>query len=255
MMGYVGGERLEAGSKRGITIGQLAAYAGVTIKAVRHYHKRGLLEEPRRDASGYRRYDAQHAIDLVKIKTLAETGVPLGRIKELLAADAHSFSVAVTEIDRKLQDRADELLRTRVRLAELRTGDRLFVSADVADYLDRLRKVGVSQRTIELERDGWILLQSASPEEAARLIADKRDAFDDPDFVALYLECDAAFHWSRDDPRLGALERRIAHWMTRRRRATSMADPTVVWLTTSLRTSSPAWDRLTHITAEVETPQ
>ncbi len=59
-----------------ITIGQLAAYAGVTIKAVRHYHKRGLLEEPPRDSSGYRRYTARHAIDLVKIKTLAEAGVP-----------------------------------------------------------------------------------------------------------------------------------------------------------------------------------
>ena len=39
-----------------ITIGQLARYAGVTIKAVRHYHKVGLLPEPERDHSGYRRY-------------------------------------------------------------------------------------------------------------------------------------------------------------------------------------------------------
>ena len=38
-----------------ITIGQLAAYTGVTIKAVRHYRQRGVLEEPPRDASGYRR--------------------------------------------------------------------------------------------------------------------------------------------------------------------------------------------------------
>ncbi len=59
-----------------ITIGQLAAYAGVTIKAVRHYHQRGLLAEPPRDSSGYRRYSARHAIDLVKIKTLAEAGPP-----------------------------------------------------------------------------------------------------------------------------------------------------------------------------------
>jgi len=28
-----------------ITIGQLANYAGVTIKAVRHYHERGLLAD------------------------------------------------------------------------------------------------------------------------------------------------------------------------------------------------------------------
>ena len=33
-------------------------YAGVTIKAIRHYHKRGLLDEPPRDSSNYRRYSA-----------------------------------------------------------------------------------------------------------------------------------------------------------------------------------------------------
>ena len=37
-----------------LTIGQLAAYAGVTVRAVRHYHQVGLLPEPERDASGCR---------------------------------------------------------------------------------------------------------------------------------------------------------------------------------------------------------
>jgi DNA-binding transcriptional MerR regulator len=45
-------------AERQLTIGQLAAYAHVTIKAVRHFHQRGLLQEPPRDASGYRRYGA-----------------------------------------------------------------------------------------------------------------------------------------------------------------------------------------------------
>jgi len=96
-----------------ITIGQLAAYAGVTIKAVRHYHQRGLLAEPPRDSSGYRRYSAEHAIDLIKIKTLAEAGVPLARIKELLATDTDDFATAMAEIDRTLKQRAEELVRTR----------------------------------------------------------------------------------------------------------------------------------------------
>src|SRR5258708_3291476 len=149
-----------------ITIGQLADYAGVTIKAVRHYHKRGLLEEPPRDSSGYRRYTAQHAIDLLKIKTLAEAGVPLARVKELLAASPDRFAAAITEVDRALQERAKELRRTRHRIARLTSGDRLFVSTDVADYLDRLRALGVHGRAGRMERNGWILLQSASPNSA-----------------------------------------------------------------------------------------
>src|SRR5262245_8763163 len=127
MMNVGGGELVAGRPKRMITIGQLAAYAGVTIKAIRHYHRRGLLAEPPRDQSGYRRYSAQHAVDLVKIKTLARAGVPLARIKALLAADPDQFAAAIAEIDRSLQERAADLLRTRERIAQLNAGDRLFV--------------------------------------------------------------------------------------------------------------------------------
>jgi DNA-binding transcriptional MerR regulator len=236
-----------------ITIGQLAAYAGVTIKAVRHYHQRGLLAEPPRDSSGYRRYTAQHAVDLIKIKTLAEAGVPLARINELLAADPDRFAAAIAEIDSNLQERAGQLLRTRERIAQLRTGDRLFVSAEVADYLDRLQELGVSQRSVQMERDGWILMQSVAPNEAAIWIADKRDAIGDPEFRSIYLEYDAAFDWSPDDPRLESLVDRSERWLANRHgRADSggqtLPDPAIVQLVaTSGGPSSPAWDRLGQI--------
>jgi DNA-binding transcriptional MerR regulator len=243
-----------------LTIGQLAGYAGVTIKAVRHYHERGLLEEPPRDSSGYRRYSAAHAIALIKIKTLAEAGVPLARIKELLGVDPDRFVAAMAEIDRNLQERAEELLRTRERIARLKAGDRLFVSAEVADYLDRLLELGVSQRSIQMERDGWILMQSVSPEEAAIWIADKCDALTDPKFRALYLEYDAAFAWSPEDPRLYALADRSERWLTNqsrrfRRDQRSVQDPTIAQLVTSVGVSSPAWDRLIEIAKERKTSE
>jgi DNA-binding transcriptional MerR regulator len=239
-----------------ITIGQLAAYAGVTIKAVRHYHQRGLLDEPPRDSSGYRRYSAEHAIALIKIKTLAEAGVPLARIKELLAVDAGRFAAAMAEIDRNLQERAEELLRTRERIARLSAGNRLFVSAEVADYLDRLLELGVSQRLVQMERDGWILMQSVSPKAAALWIADKRDLIGDPEFRAIYLEYDAAFDWSPDDPRLYALVDRAELWMASRSarlkgEERSIQDPTIAQLVAGwVAASSPAWDRLTEIAKE-----
>ena len=174
MMNVLGGELVEGRPKHMITIGQLAGFAGVTIKAVRHYHQRGLLAEPPRDSSGYRRYSAEHAIDLVKIKTLAEAGVPLARITELLAADPGRFAAAIAEIDRNLAERAEELLRARERIAQLSAGDRLFVSAEVADFLDRLHELGVSPRSVQMERDIWILLPSVSPESGGHL--DRRQA-------------------------------------------------------------------------------
>jgi DNA-binding transcriptional MerR regulator len=236
-----------------ITIGQLADFAGVTIKAVRHYHERGLLDEPPRDSSGYRRYSADHAIRLVKIKTLAAAGVPLARIKEVLTADPDRFAAAIAEIDRGLRERADELLRTRERLAQLSAGDRLFVSAEVADYLDELHDLGISERGVRMERDGWILAQSVAPEQAAIWIADKRDAIGDPEFRAIYLEYDAAFDWSPDDPRLYPLADRAQRWLAKRRGTVEGAsrrglDPTIAqFVTAAAGPSSPAWDRLAEI--------
>jgi DNA-binding transcriptional MerR regulator len=238
-----------------ITIGQLADFAGVTIKAVRHYHQRGLLAEPPRDASGYRRYGAQHAIDLVKIKTLADAGVPLGRIKELLAADPDQFAAAIAEIDRTLQERADELVRSRNRIAQLHAGDELFVSAEVADFLHRLEQLGVSERTVHMERDVWILLQSISPAQAAIWIADKRDAIDDPEFLGIYREYDEAYDWSADDPRLYALAERTERWIANRTGQaapgeSAVPDPAIAKLVAiTVSTSSPAWDRLNEIAA------
>ncbi|AQZ69519.1 Transcriptional regulator, MerR family [[Actinomadura] parvosata subsp. kistnae] len=232
-----------------LTIGQLADYAGVTIKAVRHYHQRGLLAEPGRDVSGYRRYTAKDAIDLVKIRTLAQAGVPLARIKDLLDADADTLAAAIAEIDHDLEDRIAQLRRTREQLAELRGGDRLFVSPEVADYLEELRRLGVSERRRDLERDGWILMQTASPEDAAGWIAEKRQLIGDPEFRALYLEHDAAYDWPPDDPRLPALAERTRSWFAGRVESPPVRGEAIARLARQSQpgASSPAWERLARL--------
>lgn len=235
-----------------LTIGQLADYAGVTIKAIRHYHGRGLLTEPDRDVSGYRRYTAEDAITLVKIRTLATAGVPLARIKDLLDAEPETLTAAIVEIDRDLEDRIAQLGRTRDQLAQLRGGDRLFVSPEVADYLDDLRDLGVSDRAIKLERDGWILMQTASPEDTALWIAEKRELMGHPEFRALYRDHDAAYDWSPDDPRLPALAERTRKWFSEHpgdSETRPVHNPAIARLAERSQpgASSPAWDRLARL--------
>src|SRR5947209_17695390 len=89
----------------GLTIGQAAAFAGVTIKTVRHYHRLGLLDEPRRDTSGYRRYTSSDLLRLVQVRTLAEAGVPLVEIGDLLAADPETFADALADVERQVDER------------------------------------------------------------------------------------------------------------------------------------------------------
>lgn len=186
-----------------ITISRLADYVGVTVRAVRHYHQRGLLAEPPRDASGYRRYDAQAVIDLIRIKTLADAGVPLARIDELLAAEPKEFGEAVADLDAELAAKIRDLEQSRRRIAELgEGGDRLFLPKDVVEFLDELRALGVSERAILLERDGWIMLAARYPEAVHQFIANKRAYLADPAFRRFYLVYDQAFEWEPDDPRL-----------------------------------------------------
>jgi DNA-binding transcriptional MerR regulator len=66
--------------RNGITIGRAAAFVGVTVKTVRHYHKLGLVEEPERDISGFRWYGSAELLRLVQVRTLAAAGVPLAEI-------------------------------------------------------------------------------------------------------------------------------------------------------------------------------
>jgi len=177
----------------------------VTVRAVRHYHAKGLLPEPERDHSGYRRYDAAAVVELIRIRTLAEAGVPLSRVKELLEADQEEFAVAVADIDTRLRAEIRERQRHRERIAQLAAGDSLALPPDVVDYLDRLRALGISERMIEGERDAWILVAAQMPDQMAMMMMLKSAQLDEPTVIALYQDLDSAIDWGPDDPRLPAL--------------------------------------------------
>jgi MerR family transcriptional regulator, thiopeptide resistance regulator len=81
----------------GLTICQKAG-ASVTVKIVRHYHRFGLVDEPRRDSSSYRRYGSS---DLLR----AGPGPHSGRGRHI-AAD-------LSDVKRRLTDRIEELVAPR----------------------------------------------------------------------------------------------------------------------------------------------
>ncbi len=169
-----------------LTIGQLASYAGVTIRAVRHYHQIGLLPEPERDSSGYRSYDAAAVVRLVRIRTLAEAGVPLARVRELLDADPDTFASATAEIDRQLRTQIRGLQEHRRRIAKLGSGDSLALPPEVVEYLDLLRAIGAPEAVVAPERDAWILVAARWPEALPAMMADKVAQLDNPKVVRLY---------------------------------------------------------------------
>lgn len=170
-----------------LTISQLAAYAGVTVRAVRHYHQIGLMPEPSRDDSGYRSYDGADVVRLIRIRTLAEAGVPLARVEELLDASDAEFNEAVGQIDAELRARIRELQEHRRRVARLAAGDSLALPEEVVAYLDALRDGGVLAAVVEGERDAWILVAARWPERIPEFMADKMAQLEDPRTLKFYL--------------------------------------------------------------------
>jgi len=241
-----------------LTIGQLASHCGVTVRAVRHYHRVGLLPEPERDNSGYRRYGAQAVVDLVRIKVLADAGVPLAQVSHLLNADPDEFGAAVAGIDEALQQQIGQLEHRRQQLAGLLAGDQLILPSGVAKLLGELREMGVSEQGVQIERDGWILLAALSPEVVPEWTRHKRAALADPEFRRIYLAYDEARDWDPTDPRLGPLASRTVEWTAARhdaaigaRSSTLPSEPNVVLVAQLMDAesayTSPALNRLAEL--------
>ena len=70
-----------------LTIGKLAAAAGVNIETVRYYQRLGLLDEPERPRTGYRRYSQQQTKRLHFIKRAQCLGFTLSEVGGLLKLD------------------------------------------------------------------------------------------------------------------------------------------------------------------------
>ncbi|KHF41442.1 MerR family transcriptional regulator [Halalkalibacter okhensis] len=99
----------------GLTIGQVAKQADVNIETIRYYERRGLISEPPRNESGYRKFAKEVVKDIQFIKRTQDLGFTLEEIKTLLSAskndeDFHSEEIyeyatnKVTEIESKIRN-------------------------------------------------------------------------------------------------------------------------------------------------------
>lgn len=68
-----------------LQIGELAACAGLTVRALHYYDEIGLLRPSARAASGYRVYDAADVSRLYQIQALRQCGLALPDIAKALA--------------------------------------------------------------------------------------------------------------------------------------------------------------------------
>ncbi len=235
-----------------LTIGQLTRHTGVPARTIRFYHAKGVLPEPARDRSGYRRYTAHDAAALVRIRTMGAAGVPLADIQRLLAATPEQFHAALGDIQNRLDQRIRELQDTRIRLRELAVGSADLLPNGVAEYLQLLRDIGLSQQWIDMESELWILLFATRPDMAAQLLADQHQAKTQKGVQDIYRAYDNARDLAPADPRLRDLADRIAKATRARYPSGELPipdnpDPIADLIQEFVNDASPAWRTLDRL--------
>ena len=101
-------------------IGEMAAMAGMTTKALRFYEERGLLPAPTRSPNGYRDYPPEVLNRLDFIRRGRNAGLTLAQIGEIL--DVRDAGQAPCHhLEELLADQLAELDRQIADLRELRT--------------------------------------------------------------------------------------------------------------------------------------
>ena len=110
-------------------IGQLAALAATTARAIRLYEAAGLLHEPARLAGGYRLYGPADLATLIRIRRLCGLGFQIEQIRALLSPEEPAGLGAALAVLREDLLRRIEALRATVEVldglrAEVAAGDR-----------------------------------------------------------------------------------------------------------------------------------
>lgn len=101
---------------------ELAELAGTTVNTIRHYHRLGLLEEPERQLNGYKQYGVRHLVRLLRVRRLADLGVPLSQVGQV-GASGESMPDALRALDAELAASIDRLQRARADIAAILRDD------------------------------------------------------------------------------------------------------------------------------------
>lgn len=96
------------------SIGEAARLAGISVRALRHYDKTGLLRPSTQTGAGYRMYDEAALCRLQQILFFKELGFPLKKIKELLDGKGFDRNAA-------LKAQRELLMLKKKRIEELIT--------------------------------------------------------------------------------------------------------------------------------------
>jgi MerR family transcriptional regulator, thiopeptide resistance regulator len=140
---------------------EFAELAGVTVRALHHYDRLGLLKPSRRSAAGYRLYGNRDLVRLEQIVVLKFLGLPLKQIRELLKND----SGLTQSLRRQRHVLSDKRRHLDSAIHAIETAERSLNPEQEPDW-NLFKKI---IKEIEMQKDNEWTKQYYSPEAQAKV--------------------------------------------------------------------------------------
>jgi DNA-binding transcriptional MerR regulator len=183
-----------------------AELSGVTVKALHHYDRLGLLK-PQRTASGYRLYSERDLERLEQIVALKFLGFPLKQIKVVLGRTALELPDALRVQRRILAEKQQLLARAMRAIQEAEAALASGKPADLGMLKRLIEGIEMQNEFAEMKKyyseEAWLKLQSNKTEELVQ------------EFKEFYIDLGAALG---EDPGGEQGQALAARWMELSRR-------------------------------------
>ncbi|PPF33364.1 MerR family transcriptional regulator [Pseudoclavibacter sp. AY1H1] len=210
---------------------ELARRAGVTVRALRHYHQVGVLDEPPRSSNGYRQYGVHHLIRVLRIRRLSALGIALEEMPRLLDEHGAEAPAVLDRLDAELAAQIDHLTAQRELIAQLRplptTPD---LPPELAAYMGTLAG-HLSPELEQMDRDQTVLLAHLVGEDGMPHLVGYYEQLSDPALVPQIVAITADFHGLGEDTSEAAFDDFVERFVA-----------TFAQVVDSLRTDAPDLD-------------
>src|SRR4051794_21451212 len=131
-------------------IGELARATGLTVRALHHYDRLGLLVPSERTFSGHRRYSEADVRRLYRVLALRHAGLPLTEIGRVLDEEGRDLAATVRRHLARVERELERGQRLRERLADLLGSLERSVEPSVDRFIAAMEAMAVIEADLDV---------------------------------------------------------------------------------------------------------
>lgn len=199
------------------SIGELAKQSGVSTRTLRHYDSLGLLN-PKRQANGYRAYDARDAKKLAQILAMKLCGLPLGTISNIMTDSEASLHRVLSDHLQSLRAQTETLTAAIARTESALKAIERIENMTTTDAFEELKAKGLQDFEATYgeearERYGEETIDAAN----ARMMALSQDEWDAKELLEESIKVQLRLALATGDPtskQAQELARMHKRWIT-----------------------------------------